>query len=100
MKYAYKNGKILNGTKDMQVQTGLIILTEGEKIAAIVPEETRLSGYTEIDLQGKYIMPGLINMQWKTAEEAARQRKTRQNPDEQQNFPRDRLPHGSRLRKR
>lgn len=62
MKYAYKNGKILNGTKDMQVQTGLIILTEGEKIAAIVPEETRLSGYTEIDLQGKYIMPGLINM--------------------------------------
>ena len=43
MKYAYKNGKILNGTKDMQVQTGLIILTEGEKIAAIVPEETRLS---------------------------------------------------------
>ena len=38
--------------------------------------------------------------QWKTAEEAARQRKTRQNPDEQQNFPRDRLPHGSRLRKR
>ena len=54
MKYAYKNGKILNGTKDMQVQTGLIILTEGEKIAAIVPEETRLSGYTEIDLQGKY----------------------------------------------
>lgn len=22
MKYAYKNGKILNGTKDMQVQTG------------------------------------------------------------------------------
>lgn len=28
MKYAYKNGKILNGTKDMQVQTGLIILTE------------------------------------------------------------------------
>lgn len=31
MKYAYKNGKILNGTKDMQVQTGLIILTEGEK---------------------------------------------------------------------
>ena len=54
MKYAYKNGKILNGTKDMQVQTGLIILTEGEKIAAIVPEETRLSGYTEVDLQGKY----------------------------------------------
>ena len=30
MQYAYKNGKILNGTKEMQVQTGLTILTEGE----------------------------------------------------------------------
>ena len=29
MKYAYKNGKILNGTKEMQVQNGLTILTEG-----------------------------------------------------------------------
>ena len=26
MKYAYKNGKILNGTKEMQVQTGLTCL--------------------------------------------------------------------------
>ena len=50
MKYAYKNGKILNGTKDMQVQTGLTILTEGEKIAAIVPEEMRLSGYTKVEI--------------------------------------------------
>ena len=31
MKYAYKNGKILNGTKEMQVQTGLTILTGGRK---------------------------------------------------------------------
>ena len=79
MKYAYKNGKILNGTKDMQVQTGLIILTEGEKIAAIVPEETRLSGYTEIDLQGKYIMPGLINMHVHLAGSGKPQKKQRDN---------------------
>ena len=79
MKYAYKNGKILNGTKDMQVQTGLIILTEGEKIAAIVPEETRLSGYTEIDLQGKYIMPGLINMHVHLAGNRRRSSATTQN---------------------
>lgn len=79
MKYAYKNGKILNGTKDMQVQTGLIILTEGEKIAAIVPEETRLSGYTEIDLQGKYIMPGLINMHVHLAGNGKPQKKQRDN---------------------
>lgn len=80
MKYAYKNGKILNGTKDMQVQTGLIILTEGEKIAAIVPEETRLSGYTEIDLQGKYIMPGLTTcMSISQARKTANKRATTQN---------------------
>ena len=79
MKYAYKNGKILNGTKDMQVQTGLIILTEGEKIAAIVPEETRLSGYTEVDLQGKYIMPGLINMHVHLAGNGKPQKKQRDN---------------------
>ena len=34
MKYAYKNGKILNGTKE--------ILTEGENITAIVPEESTI----------------------------------------------------------
>ena len=42
MKYVYKNGKILNGTKEMQVQTGLTILTEGENITAIVPEESTI----------------------------------------------------------
>lgn len=42
MKYVYKNGKILNGTKEMQVQTGLTILTEGENITAIVPEKSTI----------------------------------------------------------
>lgn len=31
MKYAYKNGKILDGTKEMQVQTSLILLTDRKK---------------------------------------------------------------------
>lgn len=79
MKYAYKNGKILNGTKEMQIQNGLTILTEGENITAIVPEETRLSGYTEVDLQGKYIMPGLINMHVHLAGNGKPQKKQRDN---------------------
>ena len=62
IKYAYKNRKILDGTKEMQVQTGLILLTDGEKITGLVPDGSDLSGYTEVDLAGKYIMPGLINM--------------------------------------
>lgn len=62
MKYAYKNGKILDGTKEMQVQTSLILLTDRKKITDLVPNGSDLSGYTEVDLAGKYIMPGLINM--------------------------------------
>ena len=46
----------------MQVQTGLILLTDGEKITGLVPDGSDLSGFTEVDLTGKYIMPGLINM--------------------------------------
>ena len=38
MKTAYVNGKLLDGTEEMQVQEGLAILTEGEKIVDILPE--------------------------------------------------------------
>lgn len=79
MKYAYKNGKILDGTREMQVQTGLIILTEGEKITGLVPNGTDLSGYTEVDLAGKYIMPGLINMHVHLAGNGKPQKKQRDN---------------------
>ena len=41
MKYAFTHGKLLDGTKDMQVQEGLCVLTDGERISAIVPEGTR-----------------------------------------------------------
>lgn len=36
MKYAYINGKILDGTKDMQVKEGFVILTDNDKIEDIV----------------------------------------------------------------
>ena len=36
----------------MQVQTGLILLTDGEKITGLVPDGSDLSGYTEVDLAG------------------------------------------------
>ena len=62
MKYAFTHGKLLDGTKDMQVQEGLCGLTDGERISAIVPEGAPLDGYTVVDLQGRYLMPGLINM--------------------------------------
>ena len=62
MKYAFVNGVILDGTQDMEPQSGKIILVDGEKITAIVDAGADTSGYEKIDLGGKYIMPGLINM--------------------------------------
>lgn len=62
MKYAYTNGIILNGNEDMQPQKDLVILTNGEKIEKIVNKGADLTGYTIVDLEGQYIMPGLINL--------------------------------------
>ena len=62
MKYAFTNGVILDGTKEMTPVKGKTILTSGEKIEAIVTAEGDFSGCQIIDLNGAYIMPGLINM--------------------------------------
>lgn len=61
-KYAYINGIVLSGREDMEPERGLVILTEGETITAVCPEGVSLDGYEVIDLAGKYIMPGLINL--------------------------------------
>ena len=53
MNYAFTNGKILDGTRDMQVQTGLCILVQDGTITDIVPDTADLSGYKIIDLQGR-----------------------------------------------
>ena len=85
MKYVFTNGKILNGTKDMQVQEGQTILVEDGKIREILSAEEAgkrnlaASGYEEIDLQGKYILPGLINMHVHLAGNGKPQKKQRDN---------------------
>ena len=79
MNYAFTNGKILDGTKDMKPQEGRCILTQGEKIVDIVPDGTDLSGYEIIDLKGGYIMPGLINMHVHLAGNGKPQKKQRDN---------------------
>ena len=63
MKVAYINGIILNRSEDMRPQKGMMILTEGEKIESVVPQTAKApDGYQQVDLNGRYIMPGLINM--------------------------------------
>ena len=79
MKYAFTNGVILDGSKDMRPQTGKTVLIDGEKITAIVPETADISGYTCIDLKGKYLMPGLINMHVHLAGNGKPQKKQRDN---------------------
>lgn len=69
----------------MQVQEGQIILVENERITEILPAEEagkrnlKASGYEEIDLQGKYILPGLINMHVHLAGNGKPQKKQRDN---------------------
>ena len=62
MKYAYRNGIILTGERDMEPMTGMTLLTDGERIEAIVPDEGDVAGYETVDLQGRYLMPGLVNL--------------------------------------
>lgn len=79
LKYAFINGKILDGTKEMQVQENLSILIEDEVIVDIVAEEQVPAEYKKIDLQGRYIMPGLINMHVHLAGNGKPQKRQRDN---------------------
>lgn len=79
MNYAFINGKILDGTKDMQVQNGLYILVQDGIITDIVPGTADLQNYNIIDLQGNYILPGLINMHVHLAGNGKPQKKQRDN---------------------
>lgn len=60
MKYALTNCIILNGTKNMEPLSGYSIIVEDGKITKITNEV--LSNIKVIDLQSRYVLPGLINM--------------------------------------
>ena len=63
MNYVLINGILLDGTEHMEPRMGLAVFVNGETIEAIRPMEGKApQGYQVIDLQGKYLMPGLINM--------------------------------------
>lgn len=62
MKYAFINGIILDGSREMEPLKDHVILVEDKIIKGIVPETENRQGYEEIDLKGCYIMPGLINL--------------------------------------
>ena len=62
MKYVLKNGIILDGTREMQPVSGMMIRIEDGKIKEIQPDEDRVSDCEVIDLKGAYVLPGLINL--------------------------------------
>ncbi len=79
MKYILKNGKILDGSRDMQPREGCGILVDGEKIIGILPDGAEVCDCCTVDLGGKYIMPGLINMHVHLAGNGKPQKKQRDN---------------------
>ena len=79
MNYAFFNGKILDGSRDMTPREGLCLLTQGEKIQDIRPMGDIPAGYEKIDLRGGYLMPGLVNLHVHLAGSGKPQKKQRDN---------------------
>ena len=64
----------------MSAEEGLCVLVDGEKISKILPlREANTEGYKIIDLNGKYLMPGLVNMHVHLAGNGKPQKKQRDN---------------------
>lgn len=61
-KYALVNGVVLDGTRDMASRTGLAVCVDGDRIAAVCDAADVPEGYARVDLGGKYLLPGLINL--------------------------------------
>ena len=62
--FVFRNATVLDGTEGMAPRAGRAVLVEEGRIAAIGPtnEVTAPIGAREIDLDGAFLLPGLINM--------------------------------------
>ena len=61
-RYALTNCVILDGSEHMEPQTGKAVCIDGEKITEITDAQHIPAGYETVDLGGRYVLPGLINM--------------------------------------
>ena len=61
-KYAIANANIISGNMGDGVQSGKYIVVEDGKIASITDDKKAIANLDVIDLNGKYILPGLINL--------------------------------------
>ena len=61
MKYALINAMLLDGSENMKAHRAAVLVEKG-RIAAIADDESSFGEVKKIDLEGRYLMPGLINM--------------------------------------
>ena len=61
-RYALTNCVILDSSEHMEPQMGKAVCIDGEKIAEITDAQHIPAGYETVDLGGRYVLPGLINM--------------------------------------
>lgn len=61
MKYALINAMLLDGSESMKAHRAAVLVENG-RIAAIADDESGFGEVKTIDLEGRYLMPGLINM--------------------------------------
>ncbi len=61
-RYALTNAVMLDGTRDMTPQTGKTVYISGDRIVDIGDDGQIAAGYERVDLGGKYLLPGLINL--------------------------------------
>lgn len=61
-KYAIQNGVILDGSEHMEPQTGKTVFIKDGIIEDIRDASADVTGYEVIDLNGQYMLPGLINL--------------------------------------
>jgi imidazolonepropionase-like amidohydrolase len=60
----YRHANLIDGT-GRPLQTDMAVLTDGERISAVVPDkaltQAQLAGANPVDVAGKYLLPGLID---------------------------------------
>ncbi|HAT83492.1 MAG TPA: peptidase [Clostridiales bacterium] len=61
-KYAIANANIISGKLNDGVQRGKYVIVEDGKIAKITSDKAAIDGLKVVDLNGKYLLPGLINL--------------------------------------
>lgn len=61
-KYAIVNANVISGKENDEVLKDAVIVVEDGHIQDVTTDKSRAVGMKQIDLGGKYILPGLINM--------------------------------------